>query len=115
MASITGERGSSRSRFPGWDAVHIRQRASTRNFLRWSLGSGIAFGSIQRVDIDARREDVGEQVPGGALLLEPRDRLGEVSGRDRRLVPVGGRERVREHDLGISFIGMANGPEAPGQ
>ena len=43
---------------------------------------------------------VGEQVSVGALLLEPRDGFGQVSGGDRRLTPVGGRERVREHDLG---------------
>ena len=33
----------------------------------------------------------------GALLLEPRD--ASASGGDRRLAPLGGRERVREHDL----------------
>ena len=55
VASVTGERGSSRNRFPGWDAVHIRQRASTRNFPRWSLGFGIASGYTRRVDIDAWR------------------------------------------------------------
>ena len=38
---------------------------------------------------------VGEQVPFGALPLEPGDGLGQVSGGDRRLAPVGGREAMR--------------------
>src|SRR5215210_7430375 len=42
---------------------------------------------------------LGEQVSAGALLLEPCDGVGQVSGGDRRLAPVGGPERVRKHDL----------------
>ena len=57
---------------------------------------------------------VGEQVSVGALPLEPRDGFGQVSGGDRRLAPVGGRESENT-TLGISFIGLANGPEALGQ
>ena len=43
---------------------------------------------------------LGEQVSVGALPLEPRDGFGQVSGGDLRLAPVGGRERVREHNFG---------------
>jgi hypothetical protein len=47
---------------------------------------------------------VGKQVSVGALLFEPRDGFGQISGGDRR-----------NTTLGISFIGLANGPEALGQ
>jgi hypothetical protein len=35
-----------------------------------------------------------------ALLRLTRDGVDHVSGRDRRLAPLGGRERIREHHLG---------------
>ena len=53
---------------------------------------------IDQAGLDQRSGEphpaVGEQVSVGALLLEPRDGLGQVSGDDRRLALVGGRERV---------------------
>ena len=38
------------------------------------------------------RPALRQQVSGGALLLEPRDRFGQVAGGDCRLGPVRGRE-----------------------
>ena len=35
---------------------------------------------------------VGQQVAVAALLFEPRDGFGKISGGDRRLAPAGGRE-----------------------
>jgi hypothetical protein len=57
---------------------------------------------------------MGEQVSVGALLLEPRDGFGQISGDDRRLTPVVDASESENTTLGISFIGLANGPEAPG-
>ena len=58
---------------------------------------------------------VGEQIAIGALLLEPRDGFGQVSGGDRRLAQSADASESENTTLGISFIGLANGPEAPGQ
>ena len=59
---------------------------------------------------------LSEQVPAGVLLLEVRDRFGQVAGDDRRLGPKSADFREFENTtLGMSFIGFANGPGAVGQ
>ena len=62
------------------------------------------YSSIKPVSTSDRAKRVppwASRYPSrGALLLESPDGLGEVSGGDLGLAPVGGCERVREHDLG---------------
>ena len=69
---------------------------------------------IDQAGLDQRAGEpcptVGEQVSLGVLLLEPRDGVGQISADDRRLVPVGGRERLREHDLGDLVHRLGEGP-----
>ena len=50
---------------------------------------------LKQVEARAR----GEQISVAPPLLESRDGCGQISGGDRRLAPVGGRERIREHHL----------------
>src|SRR5580704_17329645 len=51
---------------------------------------------VDKAGLDQRSGEpcpaVGEQVSAGALLLEPSDGFGQVSGGDHGLAPVGGRE-----------------------
>jgi hypothetical protein len=58
---------------------------------------------------------LGEQVSAGALLLEPCDGVGQVSGGDRLSPQSADLSEFENTTFGISFIGSANGPEALGQ
>jgi hypothetical protein len=74
---------------------------------------------VDQAGLDQRsgepRPAVDEQVSVGALVLEPRDGVGQVSGGDRRLAQSADASESENTTLGISFIGLANGPESPGQ
>lgn len=59
---------------------------------------------VDQAGLDERADEphaaLDEQVPVGVLLLEARDGGGQVAAGDCRGAPLGGGERVGEHDLG---------------